>query len=137
EVDHPSGRRPRERVKLNAAGGGAQADDLAAVVDRRGKAIRTAEGAEVDHPSGGRPRERMILTAGGGAVANDLPAVVDLHGCAHGAAEGAEVDHPSGRRPRERVSLSVGGGEAGADNLAAEQQSLSHAQGPVEGAGVV
>src|SRR5436309_2710686 len=97
EVDHPAGRRPRERMD-RAGGGVTAADDLAAAVDRLAHAEAAAEDAETDRPAGRGPQKRMESAASGGlAEADDLAAVVDRVGEASAAAEeGAEVDWNEG-----------------------------------------
>src|SRR5438094_894878 len=132
EVDHPAGRRPRERMD-RAAGGGAAAGTPAAVVDRLGHAEAAAEGAEIDHPALHSPRKRMISAAGDGlAEADDLAAGIDPVGLAPAAAEGAEVDRPAGRGPQKRMESAASGGLAEADDLAAVVDRVGEASAAAE-----
>src|SRR5438094_6659492 len=85
EVDHPAGRRPRERMD-RAVGGVTAAGNLAAVVDRLAHAEAAAENAEMDHRAGRRPRERVGAAAGGGPPADDEAAAADPAADAEAAA---------------------------------------------------
>jgi hypothetical protein len=91
---------PQEGI-AGAVGGVADADDLAAIVDVRGVAVRPAERAEVGHPATG-PQECVLLAGRGGAVADDVTVVVHRLGAAVQAAQRAEIDDSIPRRGARR-----------------------------------
>ena len=109
----------------------AVADDLTAVVDRDGAAVRVCatEGAEVGHLPV-LPQEGVRPTACGEARPDDLAALVDRDSAARSPTEGAEVGHLA-VLPEEGVNLAARH-EAFSDHLTSLADRAGIAAPPAE-----
>src|SRR5690349_2909589 len=75
QVVHAALSRPNKWMSWRAVGWKRPPNNLSAVVDRRGLATATAQGAKVLQPGRLTPQERMRLCVS--VVAHDLPEVID------------------------------------------------------------